>query len=90
LGDLIKDSKKLSGETGLNKGMFENLIKMDPDSEDIKFGKTLKVFFNKSEKEIEKLCVQIEAVKELQNKACDFYFLPKDDEKRDKSDKFFA
>lgn len=90
LGDLIKDSKKLQGETKLNKGMFDNLIKIDPDSEDIKFGKTLKTFFAKAEKEMEKLVGEIEEVKKLQLLACDFYFLPKDDEKRDKSDKYFA
>ena len=32
--------------------MFENLLKMDPDTDDIKFGKNLNVFFSKSEKEI--------------------------------------
>jgi len=90
LGDLIKDSKKLQGETGLNKGMFDNLCKVDPDSEDIKFGKILKTWFVRSEKEIEKLVGEIEAVKDLQLKACDFYFLAKDNEMRDKSDKYFA
>lgn len=89
LADLIKDSKKLQGETSQNKGMFENLIKIDPDSEDIKFGKVLKTFFSKSEKEIEKLVGQIEDVKKLQATACDFYFLAKDDVMRDKSDEFF-
>jgi len=52
LADLIKDSKKLQGETQLNQGMLENLIKLDPDCEDIKFGKNLKVFFEKQIKDI--------------------------------------
>jgi len=52
LKDLIKDSKKLQGETSQNKGMFENLLKMDPDTDDVKFGKNLNLFFTKSEKEI--------------------------------------
>jgi len=63
---LIKDSKKLQGETGLNKGMFDNLCKIDPDSEDIKFGKILKTWFARSETEIAKLCTEIEEVKKLQ------------------------
>lgn len=70
--------------------MFENLLKIDPDIEEIKFGKVLKVFFEKSLKEIEALVIQIEAVKELQLKACDYYMLAKDNEMRDKSDKYFA
>jgi len=52
LKDLIKDSKKLQGETSQNKGMFENLLKMDPDTDDVKFGKQLKEFFKKGEKDI--------------------------------------
>lgn len=70
--------------------MFENLVKIDPDIEEIKFGKNLKLFFNKSAAEIEALVAQIEKVKDLQLKACDFYFLAKDNEMRDKSDKYFA
>jgi hypothetical protein len=90
LTDLIKDSKKLQGETKQNLGMFENLIKIDPDSEDIKFGKNLKVFFKSATTDIEALVIKIEAVTALQAKACDFYFLTKEDEKREKSDKYFA
>lgn len=62
--------------------MFENLVKIDPDIEEIKFGKNLKLFFNKSASEIEALVAQIEKVKDLQLKACDFYFLAKDNEDR--------
>lgn len=70
--------------------MFENLIKIDPDSEDIKFGKNLKSFFKLAVTDIEGLVIKIEAVSALQNKACDFYLLSKEDEKREKSDKYFA
>ena len=66
-----------------NKGMFENLIKIDPDSEDIKFGKNLKSFFKLAVTDIEGLVIKIEAVSALQNKACDFYLLSKEDEKRE-------
>jgi hypothetical protein len=90
LGDLIKDSKKLQGETAQNLGMFENLLKIDPDAEDIKFGKNLKTFFKVSTNNIEKLVNKIEDVKKVHALACDFYFLAKDDEKRDKSEKYFA
>jgi hypothetical protein len=45
--------------------MFENLLKIDPDIEEIKFGKNLKIFFEKSVKEMEALVVKIEAVKDL-------------------------
>lgn len=70
--------------------MFENLVKIDPDSEDIKFGKSLKMFFNRSVKDIEGIVTKIEAVSALQAKACDFYMLAKDDAKRDKSEEYFA
>jgi len=70
--------------------MFENLVKIDPDSEDIKFGKSLKMFFTKSVKDIEALVIKIEAVSALHAKACDFYMLAKDDEKRDKSEKYMS
>jgi len=70
--------------------MFENLVKIDPDSEDIKFGKSLKMFFNRSVKDIEAMVIKIEAVAALQATACDFYMLSKDDAKRDKSENYFA
>jgi hypothetical protein len=62
LSDLIKDSKKLLGETTSFLNMFNNIIKVDPDAEDLKFGKTLKRSLATYKDETDALVSKIEKV----------------------------
>ena len=50
--DIKRDCNKAKTDLKLNKGMFEMILKNDPDAEDMVYGKTLGKFLNDQEENV--------------------------------------
>ena len=50
--DLKKDTNKAASQLTANKNQFENLLKIDPDIEDLPFGKQIQKFLVEQEPKV--------------------------------------
>ena len=62
---------------------------MDPDVEDVAFGKQITVFLAQSEKQLEKTLERNKVVAEKYSEICDMFLIGKEDPLRKKSEEFF-
>ena len=89
--DEIKtESDKAKGALNTNTSQFELIKKVDPEAEELIFGKQIKVFLQESEKMVEKLQEKNKVVADKYLEICDYFMLNSQDEMRKKSDKFFT
>lgn len=90
LKDITTEIKKAKGTVSQNKQSFDIIQKLDPELEDIQFGKQISVFIVKCEKRIDEAFEILEKADKEYVLTCNYMMLTKMDEKREKSDKFFA
>ena len=88
--DVKKESNKAANLLTANKNQFENLMKIDPDIEDLPFGKQISKFLVEQEPKVNNAKKAVDDVSNEFAKTCDLFMLAKSDEKRAKSEKLFA
>ena len=66
------------------------LVKQDPDIEDLPYGKVIKKFLADSESKVQQAFDECDIMMKKYAEICDFFMFGKNDEVRNKSDKFFA
>lgn len=86
--DIEKGLKKCKGDATVQKGQFETTIKQVPDLENQTFGKDIKKFLDGTDATISNLESQFEKMKSTLKEVCDLYMFSKNDEVREKSEKF--
>ena len=89
LKEISADLNKQKGTVASNKTSFENISKIDPELEDIQFGKQMSVFIVKCEKKVEDGLKALEEAQNAYTETCDYFMISKQDEMREKTDKFF-
>jgi len=87
--DVKKDTEKANKDLNSNKNQFELLKKVDPDVEDIPFGKQMESFLVTAEKTVTKTLAVNDEVAKLYAETCDYFMVGPQDEMRKKSEKFF-
>lgn len=80
LKEIAADLNKQKGTVATNKTSFENISKIDPELEDIQFGKQMSVFIVKCEKKVEDAFKTLDETQNEYAETCDYFMIPKQDE----------
>ena len=89
LDDIKKDFERSKKELASSKSQLDMIMKIDPDAEDSTFGKQLSRFMTECEPLIEKIKGKMDKMDGSFTQTCDFFMIGKNDEMRQKSEKFF-
>mmetsp|Transcript_30251 Transcript_30251/g.46272 ORF Transcript_30251/g.46272 Transcript_30251/m.46272 type:complete len:169 (-) Transcript_30251:21-527(-) len=87
--DLKKACEKAKQDLQRNTSQFELISKIDPNIEDLPFGKQTSKFLKDSEPILSKCATLSEKLDSEYEAVCDFYMIGERDEMRKKSEKFF-
>ena len=89
IADLVQDCDKASKELTSYQSQFQTVLKVDPATEELPFGKQISKFMVEAQKDVDKMMKQSKEVEKQYTEICDFFMIGKSDEIRQKSDKFF-
>ena len=89
IDDIKRDTEKAYKELKVTSNQFDLVKKMDPDVEDLQFGKQIQAFLEESDKLLQDTIKKNEEMDAKYKDTCDYFMLAASDENRKKSEKFF-